>query len=100
MCFAIRGKHKACLSIRHPSYQARGLTCTDRHDTLQDARYKDELAIAPPSYRETAHGKGKHIAGLQAGTPGEEAITKKEVIHGEGRHRGFQQAGTLSDESP
>ena len=108
MCFAVKGKHKAGLSIRHP-YKARfrffsfrnlfskyfstcrqsGLTCTDWHDILQGAGCGDELAIAPLSYRETAHGKGKHIAGLQAGTPGDEAIITMErggTVFPAGRH--------------
>ena len=66
-----------------------GLTCTDWHDVLQGAGCKDELAIAPLSYRETAHGKGKHMAGLQAGTPGDEAIITMErggTVFPAGRH--------------
>ena len=52
--------------------------------------------IAPPFYREAVHGEGKHRAGLQAGTPGDE----REIVHGGGKHRAGLQAGSPIDESP
>ena len=35
--------------------------------------------IAPPFYREAVHGEGKHKAGLQAGTPGDESHHKEKL---------------------
>ena len=35
--------------------------------------------IALPFYREIVHGEGKHRAGLQAGTPGDESHHKEKL---------------------
>ena len=55
--------------------------------------------IALPFYREIVHGEGKHRAGLQAGTPGDESHHKEKLSMEGGKHRAGLQAGSPSDES-